>query len=523
MAAIAARQAGAAVTVIGKTAPGKGTSTTLSVGSFAGPWGGQSVETYTKRTLTAGRGLNDTAMIAVVAAEAPDRFRDLVDWGMHSKSAPGYFMAQPDDPDSELMPVWGREIVRCLVAKAGELGVEFVSGLTLRALRADARGAVLSGYSARRGEWLELKAGAVVLAAGGAGGLYLHHDNPQRITGDAYALAYQAGAVLQDMEFVQFYPICIAEPDKPPFLMSPEGADLGRIVGADGTDILDKYGITVRPAGTHARDRLSQALFQEIGQGRDVYLDLTGVAKDDFCADPISETKWTFLGKRYDAWNRPLRIAPMAHFTGGGACTDLSGATSVEGLFAAGEAVGGAHGANRMGGNSLTECIVFGHRAGRAAADWAAGRDRGQAAEFDEMKPVATAGQPNGTAEELKRQLKTVMWRRGGIERDQAGLEDGIVEVGAVAAEAAKTDGINEPRQFERLLEVQLGALAGRLILEAALRRQESRGGHLRTDFPGVDDDNWRGHLKVVNRNGEPKWWFEALDPVATAPERAAE
>ena len=509
-AAISARLEGADVAVVGKSGPGKGTSTTFAVGAFAGPWDGLSEDEYKTRVLTAGRGLNETDMVDVAAAEAPDRFRDLIDWGLTTKSAPGVFMALPADDPGERIPVWGREIVLCMVAKAKEIGVRFVDNLVVRSIASGEDGVCLRAYGARQKQWLELRGGAAILAAGGSGALFLHHDNPKRMGGDSHTLAYEAGCVMQDLEFVQFYPVAIAEPDKPVFLIEPEGADLGILVNADGEDILDKYDITVRPAATHARDALSQALFEEIEQhDGNVYIDLTHVTKETWSKNPISATKWAYLDAKFNAWNQLLRVAPVAHFSGGGARTDLHGATSVPGLYAAGEAAGGMHGANRMGGNALTECLVFGQRAGKAATAFAQGKDQGVKA-LAPAAPVET-GEPQADPDALRADIRQIMWTYGGIRRDADGLAYGLEKIREIAAEAARTRGINEPRRLEKFLETQLAATAADLIIQAASRREESRGTHARADYPAADDDNWRGHLKVVCEAGGPSWWFDAL------------
>jgi aspartate oxidase len=519
MAAVAAREAGARVGVVGKHAPGQGTSTILSVGAFAGAWEGVSETDHKQRTLGAGRGINDEALVDVLVRETPARFRDLLDWGMRAESSPGYLLAMPEAEAADKAPMWGREIVRCLGARAEALGATFVNGLVVCAIDADEKGARLLAYSATDGRWVGLSGGAVVLAAGGGGGLYLHHDNPQRITGDAYALAYGAGAAMRDMEFVQFYPIAINEPGKPTFLIAPDGADMGRIVNGSGEEILEKYGITERPAATFARDKLSQALFKETEiDGGDVYLDLTDVSKETWCSHPVAATKWAYLGKRYDAWNKPLRIAPVAHFVAGGAVIDADGRTSVPGLFAAGEAAGGLHGANRMGGNALSETVVFGHRAGRAAAALAAGRGStggATGAALEAMVPAST-GASGADPDTLRTRLQTGMWRCGGIDRDAAGLARGLQDIRAIAAEASGRDGVNDPIQFRKLLEIRLAAGASELILEAATRREESRGVHFRSDFPAADD-RWRGSWAVALGQTGPEWRFEPLAATTAA------
>ncbi len=512
MAAITARAEGADVAVLGKRAPGGGTSTTLSVGVFAGPWEGLDVDRYLALTLDAGRGLNRVDMIEIMAEESGDRFRDLLAWGMKANSANGNFMAKPAQQAADEAPIFGREIVRCLSAKAEEMGVRFVNHSVVRRLQADADGVSMVAYSARQKGWFGMTGGAVVLAAGGAGALYLHHDNPQSISGDSYTLAFEAGAELADMEFVQFYPVAIAEPKLPSFLMAPDGVDLGEVVNSDGEDIYRKYDITARPAGIHSRDAFAQALFNEIEiEGREVFLDLTAVSKETWCATPISAVNWGYLNRRYKAFDKPIRIAPLAHFACGGAITDAHCATSVPGLYSAGEASGGAHGANRMGGNALTECIVFGHRAGTAAAKYAAGQQvRGD--DSAKLMPAVAEGDPRSDADALKLELREVMWRYGGISRSREGIASGLEKVREIADQAHRTRGINEPQQMEKFIELQLATGAAELILEAASRREETRGVHLRSDFPEADDDQWLGHLCVQQSEAGADWRFEPLE-----------
>ena len=500
MAAISARRQGLEVTVIGKSPPGKGSATILSHGAFGGAWGGLSPEEHRRRTLKAGRGLNDQAMVDTLVEEAPTRFQNVIDWGMRVGSREGSIVALGPPP------VWGKEIVRCLVEKAYEAGVKFVDRLVVRSLTVEGGSPRMVAYSPAAGAWVGLVGRALVLAAGGASGLYRHHDNPQRITGDAYALALQTGAVLQDMEFAQFYPLSIAEPGLPVLLAS----DLGEVRNGRGEDIMAKYAITERPAHRYARDRLSLALFREIErEGQEVFIDLTGVPDETWKADPYTRANCELQQRRCGILDRPVRIAPVAHFFMGGVATDIHGATSLPGLFAAGEAVGGLHGANRLGGNALTECLVFGRRAGIAAASWASGRSLPAPGDLEAMIPAPAPGRPTADAGALRTRLRDVMWRYGGILRDRAGLEEGRALLQDIAAEAARTGDITNPLHLERFLEMQLAATAAGLIVEAALRREESRGAHFREDFPETDDAGWRGHLSVRLADGTYAWSFE--------------
>jgi fumarate reductase (CoM/CoB) subunit A len=501
MAAITARRQGLEVTVVGKSPPGKGSATILSHGAFGGAWGGLSAEEHRRRTLKAGRGLNDPAMVDALAEEAPARFQNVIDWGMRVGEREGAIISLGPPP------AWGKEIVRCLVGKAREAGVKFTDRLVVRAVAVEDGTPRMVAYSPAADAWVGLVGRSLVLAAGGAAGLYRHHDNPQRTTGDAYALALGTGAVLRDMEFPQFYPLSVAEPGLP-VLIAP---DLGEVRNGRGEDIMAKYGITERPAHRFARDRLSLVLFREMERdGQEVFIDLTGVSEERRNIDPYTKLNCELLQRRCGIFDRPVRVAPVAHFFMGGVATDIDGATSVPGLFAAGEAVGGLHGANRLGGNALTECLVFGRRAGVAAATWASGISMPEAGDLEALMPAPAPGRPAGNAADLRTRLRDVMWRYGGIQRDRAGLEKGLGMIHEIADEAARTGDVTKPLYLERFIEMQLAATAAGLIVEAGLRREESRGSHFREDFPETDDANWLGHVTVRQANGRSEWSFEA-------------
>ena len=516
MAAIAARRRGAQVVVLGKEAPGRGTATERSGGALAGAWEGLSEEDQKARTRAAGRGINQPELVHVLAADGPHRFRELIDWGLPHRSTRGALRAlrRAGDEPGEI-PLWGIEIVRCLAAQARALGVAFLDPAVVTKIRAGEDGVRLSAFGSDGDGRLELLGGAVVLAAGGAGGLYLHHDNPPRAIGDSYALALDAGAELRDMEFVQFYPATLAVPGKPRNLLEPDEADRGAIVNGRGEDILAKYALTERPAARHARDRLSQALFREMEMADgEIFIDLTHMSKSDWLANSLTEIRWNYLDCWYDAFARPLRIAPVAHFVVGGVTIDVDGATSVPGLFAAGEAAGGLHGANRMGGNSLAETVVFGQRAGGAAAAWAQGRDQGRDLARDQstIPPPAPSERVSRIgADTLTDELRHVMWRQAGILRDSAGLAQGLDRVREIQAEAVGTGVQSAPTEQLKFIELQLACVTAELIIEAATRRRESRGVHFRTDFPATDDAQWRGNLKVTRRDGRLDWRFDGI------------
>jgi fumarate reductase (CoM/CoB) subunit A len=507
-AAIAAREKGMDVCIISKGSPGKATCTGISGGVFAGTREGASTESHLARTLQAGRGLNQQKLVEILVVEGPKRLKELKQWGLQAEFKNGYLYSKGRPP------IWGEGIVNCLVLKNKALGTRFVSGLVAVELKMKQEAGGVLAYSADGGGWAAISAGALILATGGAGALYLRHDNPRRILGDGYVLALKAGAVLQDLEFVQFYPLGLREPGLPPFLVPPRLADCGRMFNNKGEEIYDKYNIQERPAAERARDKLSQALFTEIYRdGEEVLLDLRAVAEDDWLEDPFCASSRQILGERYGAKHGVVRVAPMAHHVMGGVVIDGHCATSVPGLFAAGEVTGGLHGANRMGGNALTETLVFGKRAGEAAAAWVNSQDATRNKKlFAEIEVPMVRCQKNTTGVktvQLQNRLKKILWEEGGILKNRKGLMQALKEVKTIQTQAPDLFFGDNPKETLSILELRSGARTAELILQAALRRQESRGAHFREDFPRQDDENWRGHLQVhLDSKGHEIWKY---------------
>ena len=510
-AAIAARKHPLDVLVISKASVGKGTCTIVSGGVFAATKQGEEPASHINRTLQAGRGINQKDLVEILADEGPCRLNELLEWGFKGSYHSGYLFS-----DSRV-PARGLAIITCLEQKARQAGARFLSGISVAEIGIQHQATGVLAYSPGSDTWLTIRARAVVLATGGAGALFSRHDNPKRILGDGYCLALQAGAVLQDMEFVQFYPLGLAEPGYPQFLIPPRVADFGRLYNNAGEDIYLKYGITERPAGERARDQFSQALFTEIYRNQeDVWLDLQGVSEADWKADPFSASSFHIFGERYGARQRPVRIAPMAHHVMGGVQINTTGQTSVPGLFAAGEVTGGLHGANRMGGNALTETVVFGARAGDAAGKWALANTEPVKADAVNIFEDSFFRLKNGGGKtdpvQLLLSLQNTLWENGGILRNQAGLTRALDEARAIGDEAQRMSLPGDPDQVQRCLEIRVAAQTAKLILSGALKRTESRGAHYREDFPEQNDDQWNGHFRVKRRlNKELSWTFEPI------------
>jgi aspartate oxidase len=477
----------------------------LSGGVFRGISGNYSPQAHRRDTLIAGRGLNDLKLVDVLVEEAPRRLEELAEWGMVCEKRGPFLFAKGS------APAWGKAISSCLVDKARSVGVGFVGSTIVLSLSSRDQEMRALGFRRPRGPFVEIRAGAIVLATGGAGALYLRHDNPKGMIGSGYALALEMGAQLQDMEFVQFYPVGLAQEGLPPLLIPPRLADKGRLRNTKGEEILEKWEISERPAAEKARDKLSQAMFQEMRQGQEIWLDLGGIAQEDLANDPLSSSCAALLKRKIGGLERPLKVAPMAHFTMGGVRIDPWCRTKVPGFFVAGEAAGGLHGANRLGGNGLTEAIVFGARAGRSAALWA--KENGPRKDGSPLWEAEVVSRPPELSQKgFLERLRKTMWELGGIIRSGEGLMEARRILESQMEEVGFSRGHRKMELGTALHPFFRAANVAMVILEASLRREESRGAHFREDFPGEDRERWSGHLIVEGPSLENlRWSFEPL------------
>jgi L-aspartate oxidase len=345
--------------------------------------------------------------------------------------------------------------------------------------------------SSRRGKKSVFSARATVLATGGAGQLYRETTNPEIATGDGIAIALRAGAVVRDLEFVQFHPTMLYLAGAARFLIS-------EVVRGAGAVLRDRHGRRFMAehhpdAELAPRDVVSRAVFRCMVRTQDtsVYLDLSGLATDPHRLFPGISRICRFFG--IDIARDPVPVRPGAHYMVGGIEVDEAGRTSVPGLWAVGEcASSGLHGANRMGSNSLLEGLVLGAHAG---VDAARGAGRVAIHDFVVRPPQDRETPPSGmqvNVQDVTYSLRSLMWRQLGIERERESMDDALAKI-ALWTRAVSVLAPPEQGTWELMNMLTVARLVGL----SARAREESRGVHHRTDFPAEDGD-WRAHTRLA-------------------------
>lgn len=482
-----------------------------------------SPELHAADTIRAGDGLCDELAVRVLVEEGPRYVTELVEWGTgFDRDADGRLARGREAAHSvrrvlHAGDATGREIARVLWKRVSALSqVETINHALVTELVVEDRGVVGVRFVDQQGSRLEARAPATLLATGGAGHVYSDTTNPPVATGDGVALGYRAGAEVGDLEFVQFHPTALRLPGAPRFLISEAlRGDGARLVNARGEAFMATYH---RDADLAPRDVVARSIVRERERtGGGVFLTLahldSAYVRQRF---PTIDAMCRQLG--LDLAHDLIPVGPAAHYMMGGVYTDEWGRTSLAGLFAAGEvACTGVHGANRLASNSLLEGLVFGARAASAMAagtgfssraprqgwkradDWAQVAGQGgrvPAQEPDQGGRVRDSAQAAASQETLHTipDVQQLMWQSVGLFRSRAGLELATAELDAAHAAALALQ--------DRGTEVDLAACGylnlltvARLIARAALRREESRGGHYREDFPERDDRAWRVHL----------------------------
>jgi L-aspartate oxidase len=460
-------------------------------------------------TINAGDGLCRADAVALLVEEGPKYITQLIEWGTEFDRAGTKlaFTREAAHSRSRILHAHGdstgREISRALLSRAHTIPRLHLRAhaFTTELIVEKSRAAGLRFIDETDGSSHEVKAGAVVLATGGLGQIYRETTNPEVATGDGMAIAYEAGAVLSDMEFMQFHPTALSIKGAPRFLLSEALRGEGGILRNVNLErFMKRYNEAQELA---PRDIVARAIVSEMHRTNcgHVYLDMTKKS-EEFLKKRFPRIYETCMSFGLDLASDLAPVCPAAHYMMGGVRTDLWGRTSLPGLYAAGEtAATGVHGANRLASNSLLEGLVFGARTGQAMMkDVPAGkRHPGALPGSPAPKPgdsPATQKEPakvaakSSPADAALAKIRDLMWREVGIMRSGKELTDAITQLGAVEMPKAEKPG----RAAHELRNLHTLAL---LMAKSALAREESRGSHYRSDFAYRNDEDFSKHSAV--------------------------
>jgi len=547
-AAIEASAAGAKVGVVSKSLLGKA-HTVMAEGGMAAAMGNvderDNWRVHFADTMRGAQYVNNWRMAEIHAKEAPARVRELEAWGaVFDRTRDGRILQRNFGGHryprlAHVGDRTGLEMIRTLQDYGIHQGMEFLMETTMLKLLKDGDRVVGAfGYDRERGRFHLIRAKAVVLATGGIGRMYQITSNSWEYTADGHALAFNAGAALLDMEFVQFHPTGMIWPPSVRGILVTEGVrgEGGVLKNKDGKrfmfdDIPENYRSSTadnpdegwrytqgdktarRPPELLTRDHVARCIRREVKQGRGsphggVFLDIAWIKERIPNAPEHIKKKLPSMYHQFkqladiDITAEPMEIGPTMHYMMGGVMVNPETQMSnVPGLFAAGECAAGLHGANRLGGNSLSDLLVFGKRAGEFAAKYAKENNAGtiNAAQVDETARKALEPFDRGANGEnpftIQYELQTTMQNLVGIVRTQDEMEKALVEIAALKQRASKA-GITGNREYNTgwhtALDLANLLTIAQVVAVAGAERKESRGGHFRDDYP-IKDAKWGG------------------------------
>ena len=517
-AAIEAAAHGCRVIVANKGPVGRSGTTPMAMEAFQAVCSpGDSEALHFRDTVEGGRHLGDENLISVLVRDAAKRAEDLETYGVRFKRKPdGAFdpMHHPGQtlPRALFIQGGGFGMLAGLIREAGKHSeVQILNDVLVTRLIVDREG-IISGaiyLDMKEGRWKAIQSKAVILATGGYEELWEFNDASCTACGDGVFLAYEAGAQLVYLEMLQYYPTVVIHPPsiqgtlfQYELITNPEVLG-GRLLNGNQEPFFE---------GVLLRDAIVRAIWREIREGRGtphggVSIDLVHSSKTREVLTQALE-KWQPNQFHYlkdmgvDLREVLVEVAPHAHYTMGGEAIDEEARATVPGLFVAGEVAGNLHGANRVSGNALAETQVFGAIAGASAASLAKKRGFDEARVFSPemetaenlLKAWQGRGREGIRPQKIRERLRKIMWEKCGVERDGQGLQQGREEIERLEREVLSNLSVRDisqgisygayPQEIQEALEVKMMIYLGRLVLSSALFREETRGHHMRTDYP---------------------------------------
>ena len=510
-AAIEALAQGASVGVVCKSLLGKA-HTVMAEGGIAAAMANvdrsDDWRTHFRDTMRGGKFLNHWRMAQLHAQEAPDRIRELEQWGaLFDRTSDGQILQRAFGGHTykRLCHVGDRtglELIRTLQDRGVSLGIDvYMECAVTRLLKDGDRVAGAFGYWREQGRFVVFKAKSVVLATGGIGKIYKITSNSWEYTADGMALAYDAGAELKDMEFVQFHPTGMVWPPGVQGILVTEAVrgEGGILRNKNGERFMEKYDPKRMELST--RDVVARAIYTEVREGRGsehggAFLDISHKPAE-YVKKKLPSMYHQFLELAdVDITKGPMEVGPTCHYVMGGVRVDPeTAASTVSGLYAAGEVAAGLHGANRLGGNSLSDLLVFGRRAGLAAAQYAKklGQSAIDSAQVEQAEQEMLAPFQSGNGEspyQIHRDLQDTMQKLVGIFRNEGDLQQALQELEKLK-ERARRMHVEGSRLFNPgwhlAYDLKSMLTISEAVTRSALARRESRGAHSRIDYPSLE------------------------------------
>jgi fumarate reductase (CoM/CoB) subunit A len=531
MAALPPRLSGARVTILSKENSMVGGATITAAGGTCVVWNpGDTPDIFYTDIMRGGGDLNNPKLVRILAERSTKGLLKLEDYGFFlDRRGLGINKGEGHSwPRGYLDRREALGFCHGLSKALIKSGVEFYPEVVaFKILSNQGRVVGVVGYSLATGNFIVFNARAIILATGGLGALYKTSTNPKTLTGDGFAMAWDAGAEMVDMEMVQFLPLAF------PYPKSREGLNIGicslfgpgvKLFNGRGERYMERYDPKRMEFAT--RDVVSRANFTEVREGRGskngaVFIDARDHTPENlkkfqtFHPHIYSMLKEVF-GEKAALWEEPFEVIASQHFFMGGAAINEKCETTVPGLFAVGEVAGGVHGANRMSGCALTEVFVFGDLLGQSVKSWVENeglltpKESEIRESIDQLRETFSGSRAGVRPFEVKQAIRKTFWDNFGPSRDETGMQKGLAELGKLQTElgnlAIEDHSLIYNREKMEAIEVSMMLKTGILVANAALSRKESRGAHYRVDFPSRDDAHWLKNI-VLNKGpgGEVK------------------